>query len=234
MNSAKSKQPGADDLRLETSKFTGTRIACALRLAGLRAMVAEVSHTIGVAEATFCREKQHYGGLGQSGLSKMLTVEDEKSKLEQFVVDLGLDNLLHCKRRRPRGSHFTRKRCQIRRGGHVTVETAPTRSSSGTSLLRGDGTWRRTGCPTASLNGCAATIYGARVMGPDSTRTPCSHPKISDRCDQQMTLRKALRRRLANPIMPKPATIRAQFAGSGTVEPVPPSDRMDTLSSAGP
>lgn len=58
-------------LLMKKSKFTGAQIASALRQANLAVSVAEVCRKMGISEATFCRWKQLYGGMGPSELRKL-------------------------------------------------------------------------------------------------------------------------------------------------------------------
>jgi putative transposase len=53
--------------------------------------VAEVCRNMGIAEATFYRWKQLYGGLMPSEVKKLRQLEEENSRLRKVVADLTLD-----------------------------------------------------------------------------------------------------------------------------------------------
>jgi putative transposase len=91
---AESKRIAREILPMKKSKFTGEQIAFALRQAEVGTAVAEVCRKMGIAEATFYRWKQLYGGLGASELRKMRQLEEENQKLKRLVADLSLDKVM--------------------------------------------------------------------------------------------------------------------------------------------
>lgn len=76
---------------MKKSKFSGEKIAYALRQTELGVTVAEVYRKLGIFEATFYRWKQIYGGMGLSKLRKMQQLEEENQKLKRLVSDLSQD-----------------------------------------------------------------------------------------------------------------------------------------------
>ena len=53
--------------------------------------VAEVCRKMGIAEQTFFRWKNKYGGLGVSELRRLRQLEKENRQLKRLVADLTLD-----------------------------------------------------------------------------------------------------------------------------------------------
>ena len=76
---------------MKKSKFTEQRIAFALQQAESGTSVAEVCRKMGIAEATFYRWKQLYGGLMPSEVKKLSQLEEENGRLRRIVADLTLD-----------------------------------------------------------------------------------------------------------------------------------------------
>jgi len=76
---------------MKKSKFTEQQIAFALQQAESGTTVAEVCRKMGIAEATFYRWKQLYGGLMPSEVKKLRQLEEENTRLRKVVADLALD-----------------------------------------------------------------------------------------------------------------------------------------------
>jgi putative transposase len=76
---------------MKKSKFTEQQIAFALQQAEGGTAVAEVCRKMGIAEATFYRWKQLYGGLMPSEVRKLRQLEEENTRLRKVVADLTLD-----------------------------------------------------------------------------------------------------------------------------------------------
>jgi putative transposase len=76
---------------MKKSKFTEQQIAFALQQAEGGTPVGEVCRKMGIAEATFYRWKQLYGGLMPSELKKLRQLEEENGRLRKVVADLTLD-----------------------------------------------------------------------------------------------------------------------------------------------
>ena len=55
------------------------------------AAVAEVCRKMGIAEATFYRWKQLYGGLMPTEVKRLRQLEEENGRLRKVVADLVLD-----------------------------------------------------------------------------------------------------------------------------------------------
>ena len=76
---------------MKKSKLTEQRIAFALQQAEGGTTVAEVCRKMRIAEATFYRWKQLYGGLMPSEVKKLRQLEEENGRLRKVVADLTLD-----------------------------------------------------------------------------------------------------------------------------------------------
>jgi putative transposase len=76
---------------MKKSKFTEQQIAFALRQQEGGTSVAEICRNMGIAEATFYRWKQLYGGLMPSEVKKLRHLEEENGRLRRIVADLTLD-----------------------------------------------------------------------------------------------------------------------------------------------
>ena len=76
---------------MKKSKFTEQQIAFALQQAEGGTTDAEVCRKMGIAEATFYRWKQLFGGLMPSEVKKLRQLEEENSRLRKVVADLTLD-----------------------------------------------------------------------------------------------------------------------------------------------
>jgi putative transposase len=98
------------------SEFTEEQIAFALRQAEAWTTVDEICRKLGVTQATFCRRKKKYAGMGASELRRLRQVEEENRKLKQLVADLSLDKhmlvrlRLHVSRSSERALRPARKR----------------------------------------------------------------------------------------------------------------------------
>jgi putative transposase len=76
---------------MKKSKFSEQQIAFALQQAEGGTTVAEICRKMGIAEATFYRWKQLYGGLMPSEVKKLRQLEEENGRLRRIVADLTLD-----------------------------------------------------------------------------------------------------------------------------------------------
>jgi putative transposase len=74
--------------------FSEEQFAFALRQADAGTSVGEICLKIGVAEATFCRWKKVYAGMGVSEIRRLKQLEEENGKLKRLVADLTLDKTM--------------------------------------------------------------------------------------------------------------------------------------------
>jgi len=76
---------------MKKSHFTEQQIAFALQQAETGTPVPEVCRKMGIAEATYYRWKQRYGGLMPSEVKRLRHLEEENTRLRKLVADLTLD-----------------------------------------------------------------------------------------------------------------------------------------------
>ncbi len=79
---------------MKKSKYTEEQIAFALKQAELGAPISEVCRKLGIAEQTFYRWKNKYGGMLPSDMKRLKQLEEENAKLKKLVADLSLDKLM--------------------------------------------------------------------------------------------------------------------------------------------
>ena len=72
-------------------RFTEQQIAFALWQAASGTPVKEIIRKMGICEATFCRWKRLYAGMGVPEIRRLKQLEDENRRLKQLVADLTLD-----------------------------------------------------------------------------------------------------------------------------------------------
>ena len=75
-------------------QFTEEQIGFALRQAESGTAVEEICRKLGIAEATFCRWKKQFAGMGVTEIRRLKQLEDENRKLKQVVADLTLDKTM--------------------------------------------------------------------------------------------------------------------------------------------
>jgi putative transposase len=76
---------------MKKTKFTEEQITLALHRAEDGMPIEEICRKLGIANATFYRWKQKYGGLLPSEVKKLKQLEEENKRLKQLVADLSLD-----------------------------------------------------------------------------------------------------------------------------------------------
>lgn len=79
---------------MKKSKFSEAQIATALRQVDAGAPIAEVTHTLGISEATFYVWRKRYGQMAVAEIRRLRQFEDENHKLKQLVADLTLDKVI--------------------------------------------------------------------------------------------------------------------------------------------
>jgi putative transposase len=77
---------------MKVKRYTEEQIIGALKEVERGMAAAEVCRRMGVAEATFYRWRQKYGGLEVSEAKRLRELEQENSRLKRVVADLVLDN----------------------------------------------------------------------------------------------------------------------------------------------
>ncbi len=76
---------------MKKKRFTEPQIAFVLKQAEVGVSVSEVCRKAGIAEQTFYRWKQKYGGMQPSEMKKYKQMEEENGRLKRLVADLSLD-----------------------------------------------------------------------------------------------------------------------------------------------
>lgn len=79
-------------------KHSGQQIVAKLRQAdvelGQGRTVPEVCRKIGIAEQTYYRWRQKYGGMSPSAIHELRDLQKENSRLKQVVANQALDNAI--------------------------------------------------------------------------------------------------------------------------------------------
>ena len=79
---------------MKRKRYTEPQIVFALRQAEMGTPVGEICRKMGIAEATFYRWKQRYGGLGVPEIRRLRQLEEENWRLRQLVAELALDRAM--------------------------------------------------------------------------------------------------------------------------------------------
>ncbi len=79
---------------MKKSRYTEAQIAFALKQAELGTPISEVCRKLGIAEQTFYRWKNKYGGMLPSDMKRLKQLEEENAKLKKLIADLSLDKLM--------------------------------------------------------------------------------------------------------------------------------------------
>jgi len=79
---------------VKRKRYTEPQIVFALRQAEMGTPVGEICRKMGIAEATFYRWKQRYGGLGVPEIRRLRQLEEENRRLRQLVAELALDRAM--------------------------------------------------------------------------------------------------------------------------------------------
>ncbi len=79
---------------MKKSRYTEEQIAFALKQAELGTPISELCRKLGIAEQTFYRWKNKYGGMLPSDMKRLKQLEKENAKLKKVVADPSLDKLM--------------------------------------------------------------------------------------------------------------------------------------------
>jgi putative transposase len=77
---------------MKQKRFTEEQIISALKEVDGGAIARQVCRRLGVAETTFYRWRQKYGGMEVSEAKRLRELEQENGRLKRVVADLVLDN----------------------------------------------------------------------------------------------------------------------------------------------
>lgn len=75
-------------------RFTEEQISFALRQAESGTAGGDIRRKMGVVEATFCRRKKQFAGMGIAEIRRLMQLEDQNRKLKQVVADLTPDKTM--------------------------------------------------------------------------------------------------------------------------------------------
>ena len=79
---------------MKRKKYSEAQISNILKQVELGLAVEEVCRKFGIAQATFYRWKEKYGGLSTSEIRRLKQLEDENQKLKKLVAELSLDKAM--------------------------------------------------------------------------------------------------------------------------------------------
>lgn len=79
---------------MKRKKFTDEQIYNILSQAEAGMAVEEVCRKFGIANATFYRWKERYGGLLPSEVKRLRLLEEENQRLKKLVAELALDKAM--------------------------------------------------------------------------------------------------------------------------------------------
>lgn len=77
-----------------TKKYPVEQIVSAVNQHEQRTPATAICRQLGIAEATFFRRRQQYGGLEQNEARKLQQLREENAKLKRIVADLSLDRAM--------------------------------------------------------------------------------------------------------------------------------------------
>lgn len=79
---------------MKRKRYTVEQIVAAVKQHELGTTAGDIIRKLGIAEATFYRWKQQYGGLEPSQVRELKQLREENAKLKKLVADLSLDKVM--------------------------------------------------------------------------------------------------------------------------------------------
>jgi len=79
---------------MKRSKFSESQIITILKAVETGRTVADVCREHEIAQKTYYKWKQKYGGMQASDIKRLRELEDENRKLKQMYAELSLDHLM--------------------------------------------------------------------------------------------------------------------------------------------
>ena len=79
---------------MKRSKFSESQIFTILKAVETGRTVADVCREHEIAQTTYYKWKQKYGGMQASDIKRLRELEDENRKLKQMYAELSLDHLM--------------------------------------------------------------------------------------------------------------------------------------------
>lgn len=79
---------------MKRKRYSVEQIVAAVKQHELGTSVADISRKLGIAEQTFYRWKNQYGGLEATEVRELKQLREENAKLKRLVADLSLDKVM--------------------------------------------------------------------------------------------------------------------------------------------
>jgi putative transposase len=79
---------------MKRKRYSVEQIVAAVKQHEMGVSVTELARKLGIAEQTFYRWKQQYGGLEASEVRELKQLREENAKLKKLVADLSLDKVM--------------------------------------------------------------------------------------------------------------------------------------------
>ena len=79
---------------MKRKRYSAEQIVAAVKQYEMGVSVTELARKLGIAEQTFYRWKQQYGGLEASEVRELKQLREENAKLKKLVADLSLDKVM--------------------------------------------------------------------------------------------------------------------------------------------
>ena len=79
---------------MKRKRYSIEQIVAAVKQHEAGTSAADISRKLGIAEQTFYRWKQQYGGLEPSEVRELKQLRDENAKLKKLVAELSLDKVM--------------------------------------------------------------------------------------------------------------------------------------------
>ena len=79
---------------MKRSKFSESQIITILKAVETGRTVADVCREHEIAQTTYYKWKQKYGGMQASDIKRLCELEEENRKLKQMYAELSLDHLM--------------------------------------------------------------------------------------------------------------------------------------------
>ncbi len=79
---------------MKRKRYSVEQIVAAVKQHEMGTPVADIARKLGIAEQTFYRWKNQYGGLEPSQVRELKQLQEENAKLKKLVADLSLDKAM--------------------------------------------------------------------------------------------------------------------------------------------
>lgn len=79
---------------MKRKRYSVESIVAAVKLHEQGTSVPDICRKLGIAEATFYRWREQYGGLEPSQARELRQLREENTKLKRLVADLSLDKVM--------------------------------------------------------------------------------------------------------------------------------------------